>query len=209
MSLTAGPPEPGPELTGSGRDEHRSNGARAVRTFVAAWPDAATKERLAGLDLGPEKGLRPVGPERWHVTLRFLGEVDESLVPALTHALRAAVAAVPGPVRCRLGPGTAWFTGVRVLQVPATGLDELAAVVRHATLPLVAAPAPGEPPFNGHLTLARAKGRRRASPAARALAGIPFEASFPVDHVDLVVSTPAPHGHIYATVGDAPLGTGS
>jgi RNA 2',3'-cyclic 3'-phosphodiesterase len=76
--------------------------------FVAAWPDGKTKERLSTLDLGGEKGLRPVGPERWHVTLRFLGEVDEALVGALADALTSALAQVPGPVRCRLGPATAW-----------------------------------------------------------------------------------------------------
>ena len=95
--------------------------------FVAVWPDDDAKQRLSDLDLTQEKGLRPVGPDRWHITLRFLGEVDEALVPALGDALRSAVAAVPGPVECRLGPGTGWFTGVRVLQVPAAGLDALAA----------------------------------------------------------------------------------
>jgi RNA 2',3'-cyclic 3'-phosphodiesterase len=175
--------------------------------FVAAWPDAETKERLARLDLDGEKGLRPVGPDRWHVTLRFLGEVDDALVPGLSDALRTAAAA-SGPVRCRLGPATAWFTGVRVLQLPAAGLDALAAVVREATLPLVPAAAPDEPPFNGHLTLARAKGRRRAAPVARALAGIPFDASFVVDHVDLVGSTPTPNGHLYATLAQASLRPG-
>jgi RNA 2',3'-cyclic 3'-phosphodiesterase len=173
--------------------------------FVAAWPDRATKDKLAGLDLGGEKGLRPVGPDRWHVTLRFLGEVDEALVPALTDALRRAMAEVPGPVQCRLGPATDWFTGVRVLQVPAAGLDEVAAAVRAATVPIVAPPGGGEPPFNGHLTLARAKGRRRAAPAARALAGMPFAAGFPVARVDLVVSVPSPGGHVYTTVAEAPL----
>jgi RNA 2',3'-cyclic 3'-phosphodiesterase len=173
--------------------------------FVAAWPDRATKDKLAALDLGAEKGLRPVGPDRWHVTLRFLGEVDPALVPALTDALTRAMAEMPGPVRCRLGPATDWFTGVRVLQVPAAGLDEVAAAVRAATVPVVAAPARGEPPFNGHLTLARAKGRRRAAPSARALAGMPFDATFPVARVDLVVSAPAPGGHVYTTVAEAPL----
>ena len=97
------------------------------------------------------------------------------------------------PGRCRLGPETDWFTGVRVLQVPASGLDEVAGAIRDATLPLVPEPEPDEPPFNGHLTLARAKGRLGA--AARAeLAGIPFEADFDVPHVDLVASTPSPNG---------------
>jgi 2'-5' RNA ligase len=176
--------------------------------FVAAWPDAETKERLAGLDLGGERGLRPVGPDRWHVTLRFLGEVDDALVPGLSDALRTAAAAVSGPVLCRLGPATAWFTGVRVLQLPAAGLDTLAAAVREATLPLVPAAAPDEPPFNGHLTLARAKGRRRAAPVARPLAGIPFSAAFVVDRVELVNSTPTQNGHLYATLAEAALGPG-
>ena len=176
--------------------------------FVAAWPDPETKERLAGLDLGGEKGLRPVGPDRWHVTLRFLGEVDDALVPGLSDALRTAAAAAPGPVRCRLGPATAWFTGVRVLQLPAAGLDTLADAVREATLPLVPAAAPDEPPFNGHLTLARAKGRRRAAPIARPLAGVPFSATFVVDRVELIGSTPTPNGHLYATLAEAALGSG-
>jgi RNA 2',3'-cyclic 3'-phosphodiesterase len=179
-----------------------------VRMFVAAWPDEDTKQRLSDLELAQEKGLRPVAPDHWHITLRFLGEVDEVLMPALADALRDALAAVPGPVECRLGPGTGWFTGVRVLQVPAAGLDAVAAAVRDATLPLVAEPAQSEPPFNGHLTLARAKGRRRAGPALRALAGIPFAASFAVDHVDLVVSTPSARGHVYSTVAQVPLGNG-
>jgi len=175
-----------------------------VRTFVAVWPDDATRERLAALDLG-EKGLRPVGPDRWHVTLRFLGEVTDTLVPALGDAVRAAADAVPSPVVCRLGPRTGWFSGVRVLQLPAVGLETLAAAVRETTLPLVAEPAQGEPPFNGHLTLARAKGRRRGSPASVPRAGIQFDSTFVVERVDLVSSTPSPNGHIYSTLATAPL----
>jgi 2'-5' RNA ligase len=175
-----------------------------VRVFVAVWPDDATRDRLAVLDLD-EKGLRPVGPDRWHVTLRFLGEVTDALVPALGDAMRAAAGGVRGPVVCRLGPRTAWFSGVRVLQLPAVGLEPLAAAVREATLPLVAEPAQGEPPFNGHLTLARVKGRRRASPASVPRAGIPFDATFVVDRVDLVASTPSPSGHVYSTLATASL----
>ena len=129
---------------------------------------------------------------------------DDALAP-LGDALTAAAAAFPGPVECRLGPATGWFTGVRVLQLPAAGLDDLAAAVRAATGPLVGDPAPDEPPFNGHLTLARAKGRLGAAAQAE-LAGIPFEARFAVDAVDLVASEPSPAGHVYSTLVRAPLG---
>jgi RNA 2',3'-cyclic 3'-phosphodiesterase len=176
-----------------------------MRMFVAVWPDDATRHRLAALELGRDKRLRLVGPTRWHVTLRFLGDVAEEVAGPVGDALRAGAAALTGPVECVLGPGTGWFTGVRVLQVPVTGLDELATAVRDATLPFVPEPAQGEPPFNGHLTLARAKGRLGRAAQAE-LAGIPFESAFAVNDVDLVASQPSPRGHVYSTVVRAPLG---
>ena len=180
-----------------------------MRLFVAVWPDDDTRRRLAGLELelGRTKGLRFVGPERWHVTLRFLGEVADEAVGPVGDALVSAAASFPGPLRCRLGPGTGWFTGVRVLHLPAAGLDGLAAAVRTATLPIVAEPPGPEPAFNGHLTLARSKGRRLGVAALGEMAGIPFEAAFAVTAVDLVSSQATPQGHRYTTVVRAPLGT--
>lgn len=182
-----------------------------MRLFVAAWPDDETRRRLAGLELelGRTKGLRFVGPERWHITLRFLGEVQEEAIAPLSAALVTHVAAFGGTVECRLGPGTGWFTGVRVLQLPAAGLDGLADAVRTATLPFVPEPDGTQPAFNGHLTLARSKGRRLGVAALGDMAGIPFEAAFPVTAVDLVSSQPSPQGHRYTTVARAPLGAAS
>ena len=176
-----------------------------MRTFVAAWPDEPTRQRLAQLDLGREKNLRLVGPTRWHVTLRFLSEATEDQIGPVGDALLAGVAGLDGPLECRLGPGTAWFSRVRVLQLPAHGLDALAHVVHEATAPMVARPQGREPPFNGHLTLARVKGRLGALAQAE-LEGIPFAATFPVAQVDLVASEPSPQGHIYTTLVRAPLG---
>lgn len=179
-----------------------------MRLFVAVWPNEETRRRLAGLELelGRSKGLRFVGPARWHVTLRFLGQVGQDAVAPLGDALTACAASYPKPVACRLGPGTGWFTGVRVLHLPATGLDALAAAVRTATLPIVAEPVEPEPSFNGHLTLARAKGRRLGVAALGEMAGIPFEASFPVSAIDLVSSETSPQGHVYTTIVRASLG---
>ncbi len=179
-----------------------------MRLFVAAWPDDETRRRLAGLELelGRSKGLRFVGSARWHVTLRFLGDVGAELVAPLGDALTAAAAAYPSPVQCRLGPGTGWFTGVRVLHLPATGVDGLAAAVRVATRTIVPEPVEPEPPFNGHLTLARSKGRRLGVAALGDMTGIPFEATFPVPVIDLVSSQPSPEGHVYTTLVRAPIG---
>jgi 2'-5' RNA ligase len=106
-----------------------------------------------------------------------------------------------------LGPATAWFSRVRVLQLPAHGLDQLAAVVAGATASIVPGREGAGPPFNGHLTLARVKGR--LGPQAQSeLAGIPFDSAFGVAHVDLVASAPSPGGHLYSTLVRAPLGTG-
>jgi 2'-5' RNA ligase len=176
-----------------------------VRTFVAAWPDDTTRERLEALDLGRSKNLRLVGSSRWHVTLRFLGDVADDLLGRLGDALVAGAAALPGPLECRLGPETGWFTGVRVLQLPAHRRAEGAAAGGGAARPVVDEQSRDERRFNGHLTLARAKGR--LGPAGQAeLAGIPFEGSFAVGHVDLVASEPSPRGHVYTTVVRAPLG---
>jgi RNA 2',3'-cyclic 3'-phosphodiesterase len=180
-----------------------------VRTFVAAWPDEQTRQRLTALELGlgHEKNLRLVGPTRWHVTLRFLGEVTEAELGPLGHALQTAMAAVGRPLPCRLGPATAWFSRVRILQLPAQGLDTLAAAVGRATAPIVAPQAGDGLAFNGHLTLARVKGR--LGPQAQAeLEGIPCASTFSVEHVDLVASEPSPRGHVYTTLLRAPLGTG-
>jgi 2'-5' RNA ligase len=179
------------------------------RLFVAAWPDEPTRRGLHQVEsqLARGRGLRLVGPTRWHVTLRFLGAPPEEAdrwVEQIGQALRVACTTLDGPASCELGPGTAWFTGARVLQLPVAGLDHVAATVRTATRSWVPEP-PDELPFNGHLTLARSTRRRLGAAGA---AGIPFSARFAVDQVDLVASDPSPHGHVYTTLVRAPLGPG-
>jgi 2'-5' RNA ligase len=167
--------------------------------FVAVWPDRPTLERLASLPLGTTEGLRLVGPGTWHVTLRFLGDVDDDRVPELVEALDTIPADLPGALRCRLGPHTAWF-GDRVLQIPARGLEDLAAAVRSATAPVVPVRSDPEPRFNGHLTVGRATGHRLDTRARRSRAGIPFAANFGVDSFDLVASEPSRPGRRYTTL---------
>jgi len=184
--------------------------------FVAVWPDRRTRNHLRALELGPTDALRMVKPEQWHVTLRFLGEVDETLVPDLADALHVAAARVGGPVQCRVSPSTSWFGRAGVLQIPVAGLDESASAVHEATGSLVPgvrgphgeADARTERPFHGHLTLARATRRGVDGPTRQALAGIPFDATFTAASFDLVMSQPSPHGHVYTTRVTATLDQG-
>jgi 2'-5' RNA ligase len=171
--------------------------------FVAVWPDDLTVRRLSGLDLGSVPGLRTVRAEQWHVTLRFLGDVQEDLLPELVDTLGGATTRIRAPVRCTIGPATAWLGGTRVLQIPATGLDGVAEAVRQATVPII--PDTAEAPFVGHLTVARVRGRRPDQSARAAAAGVAFTAEFAVSRFLLVASALSPAGPRYSTLERFPL----
>jgi 2'-5' RNA ligase len=173
--------------------------------FVAVWPDDPTVRRLSALDLGSVPGLRTVHAGQWHVTLRFLGEVEDRLLPDLVDALGSAATRIRTPVRCTIGPATAWFGGTRVLQIPATGLDDVAEAVHQATVHTV--PDAGGAPFVGHLTVARVRGRRPDQSDRAAVAGVAFTAEFAVPRFLLVGSVLSPAGPRYTTLARLPLPT--
>jgi RNA 2',3'-cyclic 3'-phosphodiesterase len=172
--------------------------SRPLRLFVGVWPPEAVRDRLAEVVGGfrtSHEGVRWEPPERWHVTLRFLGKVAdaEPVVAALEDAPLVGA-------EVELGP-TVGLLGRQVLCVPVKGLDDLAAAVREATAELGEPPDPR--PFRGHLTLARLGGRHRQR---RRRSGVgftrewletPVEGRWQVDAVHLVRSRPGPSGSTY------------
>lgn len=126
---------------------------------------------------------------RWHVTLAFLGEVDDRLPTPLAAALTASTAGMSPPT-LRL-QGTGVFPGCGAPSVlwaglagDLDGLHALAAAVRRgaasAGVPAVDAG------FAGHLTLGRWRGHgERADPGLVDLAPGP---EFSVDEIRLVRS---------------------
>lgn len=124
------------------------------RVFAAVVPSAevilALADRLSSLEI-PGK---PVPPPNWHVTLRFVGRVDDVTYDRWLGALDQVTSrpvriglrglgAFPHPPRA-----TVLWAGV-----DAPGIDDLAGVVEEATQ-IAGLPAE-ERPFRPHLTLAR------------------------------------------------------
>ncbi len=165
-----------------------------MRLFIAAWPPAEVVDALAELPRAETAGVRWTTRDQWHVTLRFLGELDEP--GPVADALRAAT--LP-PARARLGPAAVRI-GADVAAFPVSGLDRLAAAVTAATATF------GRPPgrrFRGHLTVARSRRGRLDLPA-----GLTLTAAWDVTAVDLVRSDTHPDGARYRTVVSVPIAGG-
>jgi RNA 2',3'-cyclic 3'-phosphodiesterase len=181
-----------------------------VRAFVAVWPPPEVAQGLAGIDRPARPGIRWTTEDQWHVTLRFLGEIDDSEAQGVKASLQQ-LASVRGmqPVTAVAGPSVAQL-GSSILCVPVAGLDQLAAAVAAALIDSSGTgPVPeerpfrrvGDRPFRGHITLARAaRGVRHPLTIP-----VPFSASWRVDDITLVASTLHPAGAQYRVVERYPL----
>lgn len=164
------------------------------RLFVAVRPPDEVLDRIEALARPGVDGLRWTRRDHWHVTLRFFGSVPAAEPAAGALAIAARSATVAEAV---LGPAVDRF-GRRVLHVPVSGLDPVAAAVVAATAAI--GRPPDDRPFAGHVTLARVA--ERASVDLRPLTGAPVDGRWPVTEVCLVrsvLSGAAPHYEVEAT----------
>lgn len=127
------------------------------RVFAAVVPPpevvAALDDRLENLSIPG----RPVPPPNWHLTLRFIGKVDEVRYQRWLGAIDSA--ALPSPFRVTLGGLGAFPRPARatVLWVGVEGdqLSDLATVVDEAAAE--AGLGGEERPFRPHLTISRVR----------------------------------------------------
>ena len=175
------------------------------RVFFALWPDEACRERLEAATQRALSGAaahagRPVPPEDWHVTLCFLGAVQESLLPSL----QAAAARLYLPAfSLRFERLHRWRqAGVLALMGDCPPeASALAAALR--TLSRELGLAPDDKPLRPHITLVR--GLRDA--AWQEPGGTRLELLFPANRFALAasrekVSAPAVR---YRLLADWPL----
>lgn len=126
-----------------------------MRLFFAVWPDDRARAGLARLldRVVAQAGGRPTAPEKIHLTLAFLGDVDPGRVPELERI--AAAVRVP-PFELRLDR-TGAFRRARVAWVGAEHLPPGLLALHGA---LAAGLEAGEfalekRPYSPHITLAR------------------------------------------------------
>jgi 2'-5' RNA ligase len=166
-----------------------------VRLFVAVWPPDDVIAALHALPRPETGGVRWSTPDQWHVTLRFLGNVDDDDVADVRDALSSV--SLPS-ASVRVGPATKRL-GKDVLMLPVHGLEDLAHEVVRVTEDIVPAE---ERHFTGHLTVARARSRG-AMP--RSVEGTPLDASWTASSFSLVRSQTKPSGAVYTDIDRYPL----
>ncbi|HYA45127.1 MAG TPA: 2'-5' RNA ligase family protein [Acidimicrobiales bacterium] len=168
---------------------------------MAVWPNPEVLSALAALPRPAMEGLRWSGPDQWHVTLRFFGEVDDRALHAATRALAATAARLPAPAQAVGGPSTR-FLGTGLVIWPVEGLGDAAMAVERATKRI------GKPPaarrFVGHVTLARAKPNVDLRPTRHLLT--PLAISWPIDSLTLVQSSLHPDGARYRVLEEFRMG---
>jgi 2'-5' RNA ligase len=188
---------------------------RTTRTFIAVVvaPDKAEKlGRLQSL-IAPEiPNARWVDPKALHITLAFLGDVDDTELNGVCQSVEKAVASFepfelrvealgvfPNPDR----PRTVWagLTG--------PGLEPLKAI-QQAVFQAVkdAGYPPPDDRFMPHVTIGRLKPGRDGSPDVgpllRHYAGW-SAGSFPVTEIVTLASNPTPEGPSYTALSRAEL----
>ena len=146
----------------------------AMRCFVAAFLPAAVRDALVAARPAVD-GVRWVAPEKYHVTLRFLGELDGGGAAFWREAAEALDARFP--VECR-ALGVDGFPNSRRARVVAMRVDSGGAL--EALVDALPAGGHDARRFRAHVTLGRARRRPARLPDPR-----PLEITFWLDGAGL------------------------
>jgi len=154
--------------------------------------------------------LKVVGTDQLHLTVKFLGETEDGLVPEIMAAIRKAAAGLrPFPIRVR---GTGAFPSLERMNVIWVGVDGAEPIARIADALEASLEPFGFPrehrAWKPHVTLARVKGRHDLDRVRRILEVHATEdfGAHTVDAVHLKKSVLMPRGAQYSVVETVRLG---
>ncbi len=184
-----------------------------MRAFIAIELPDSVRVPLGELVSRLKKtGVRAswVCSDRMHLTLRFLGDVTEGHVAALSESMSEAchdasafslACEVLGAFPNLRKPGVVW-AGIAPLE---PDLARIQSAADHSAVACGLSPETKR--FHPHITLARIKDPRNASALARAveLEGDFAAGAFAVPHVSLFSSELTPRGPVYTRIREFPL----
>lgn len=187
-----------------------------MRLFAAIELPEDVRARLASAAADLRGRLRRSVDARWveaeklHLTVRFIGQVEDDRAPALIERVRAPVPLPPFDVRfgaCGVFPPSG---SPRVIWIGvAEGAASLSGIHRELNDRLM--PFGFEPehrPFSAHLTLARVRTARSGGKIRAAVGAFTVpDVRCHVSHVTLFRSHLSPRGSRYDVVAAIPLGS--
>lgn len=193
-----------------------------IRTFIAVELGPTLKHAIAGVQntlkvelnrLAPGVRMQWVRTDSIHLTLKFLGDIEESQVGRILQALEhAGRDHAPFSVHAKGFGVFPNLRGPRVLWMGLSGdTDRLIRLAGSINAALTTLGFPVEQkPYTPHLTLARIKEQSRSIGKALADSGVMRESAcrgtLPVQAVALMKSEHAPSGSIYSRLGLIKLG---
>lgn len=186
-----------------------------IRSFIAVDPSTEVSgaiSDLIGRLEGETRGFRWVRSEGLHLTLRFLGEVDPSVLDTVGERLEKIAANLP-PARLQ-AKGVGFFPSAERARVVWVGLegetDRLVSLQSAVEQVLEGLPVHREErrAFTPHLTIARVKDFRTATGVARILQNSQEAdfGEFSVESLVLYKSNLTPQGARYTKLKEFKLG---
>lgn len=183
-----------------------------MRTFIALDLSQDIKAELSRLEDGLKKAdadIKWVKPENIHITLKFLGEVDEAKLAGIKQILDG-ISAQFKPFEITLFKLGA-FPSLNYARVVWVGIDKSCAEVEKIAsqveeeLEKIGFPKE-ERPFSAHLTLGRVKSAKNKDKLKEMLASLEARPkSSLIDKIVLYKSTLTPSGPIYTAIHEAPF----
>jgi len=182
------------------------------RGFIAVdVPGTPALDQLAADLRRASPSLRVVDTGQVHLTVKFLGETEEGLIPEIVTTIREATAGVP-PFEIRVR-GTGAFPSLgrmNVIWVGVEGAEPIAKIADslEAALEALGFPREGRP-WKAHVTLARVKGRSDLDRVRRILESHASDlfGTHTADAVHLKRSVLTPQGARYSVVETVRLGS--
>ena len=184
-----------------------------MRAFLAIELPASVRAELVRLQEHlrlSRADVKWVEERNLHLTVRFLGDLDDRRRTAVESAIQQTVASVvPMTVNCSDVGAFPSMSAPRVVWVGLTDdMDALTALASQVEALVVQAGCPeADKPFSPHITIGRVRSPRGQSELVRALRGvswIPTE-PFPVDRLTLFRSDLGSSGPTYSVVKTFPF----